>query len=227
MALNKQKGNMYGFITHTWNTVKGKCPHDCSYCYMKAHGEQKDLHFDEKELNTDLGGRNFIFVGSSCDMWAESVPDEWIAKTIEHCRKYQNNNYLFQTKNTARFVEFLEHDTFPLGTVLCTTIETNRNYPQMGTAPNTHERAIWLGSRELRTYAKMVTVEPVMDFDLFELSFLVRRTGAVQVNIGADSKGHGLPEPSYDKINNLIDTLPEWIRVIQKPNLKRIMGVTK
>jgi len=27
MTLNKQKGNMYGFVTHTWNVIKGKCPH--------------------------------------------------------------------------------------------------------------------------------------------------------------------------------------------------------
>ena len=33
--LNKQKGNMYGFVTHTWNTVKGRCKYDCRYCYMK------------------------------------------------------------------------------------------------------------------------------------------------------------------------------------------------
>src|SRR3990167_1900105 len=30
--LNKQKGNMYGFVTHTWNPIKGKCSHNCSYC---------------------------------------------------------------------------------------------------------------------------------------------------------------------------------------------------
>lgn len=25
MSLNKSKGNMYEWITHTWNTVKGEC----------------------------------------------------------------------------------------------------------------------------------------------------------------------------------------------------------
>ena len=32
--LNVAKGNMYGFITHTWNPIKGHCYHQCSYCYM-------------------------------------------------------------------------------------------------------------------------------------------------------------------------------------------------
>jgi len=39
MGLNKSSGNMYEFITHTWNTVKGACEHDCSYCYMKRWGK--------------------------------------------------------------------------------------------------------------------------------------------------------------------------------------------
>ena len=75
MALNKQKGNMYAFVTHTWNAVKGKCPHDCEYCYMKEF-PQGELKFDEKELKTDLGEGNFIFVGSSCDMFADAVPSQ-------------------------------------------------------------------------------------------------------------------------------------------------------
>ena len=34
--LNESKGNMYGFITNTWNSIKGKCYHDCSYCHPKG-----------------------------------------------------------------------------------------------------------------------------------------------------------------------------------------------
>ncbi len=89
---------MYDFITHTWNTIKGECPHGCSYCYMKRWGKQPPLHFDEKELKTDLGKNNFIFVGSSCDMFAESIPDEWIIKTLDHCKKYSENNYFLALK---------------------------------------------------------------------------------------------------------------------------------
>ena len=55
MPLNKSTGNMYEFITLTWNTIKGECPHGCSYCYMKRWGKQPPLHFDEKELKTKLG----------------------------------------------------------------------------------------------------------------------------------------------------------------------------
>lgn len=34
---------MYDFVTHTWNTIKGECPHDCSYCYMKKWGMQHKI----------------------------------------------------------------------------------------------------------------------------------------------------------------------------------------
>jgi len=101
--MNKVKGNMYSWCTHTWNTVKGECPHSCAYCYMNRWGPQPEIHFDNKELKTDLGEGNFIFVGSSCDMWAESIPVEWIHHTLIHCRKYEGNRYLFQygyTMNT-------------------------------------------------------------------------------------------------------------------------------
>lgn len=53
--LNEATGNMYTWITHTWNTVKGECPHGCIYCYMKRFGKQKPVRFDEKELKTNLG----------------------------------------------------------------------------------------------------------------------------------------------------------------------------
>ena len=93
MGLNISKGNMYEFITHTWNTVKGKCIHDCSYCYMKRFKTLKDIRFDESELKTNLGTNNFIFVGSSNDLFSDNIPREWIMKTFEHCDKQKILNH--------------------------------------------------------------------------------------------------------------------------------------
>jgi len=45
MALVKQKGNMYEFVTHMWGPIKGKCKHNCSYCYMKKY-PLADAHID-------------------------------------------------------------------------------------------------------------------------------------------------------------------------------------
>ena len=78
----KDKSNMYQFIDATWNPIKGRCWHDCSYCYMKKWGDLPDIHLDEKELKTDLGSDNFIFVCSGCDMFAEVVSYDWIKRII-------------------------------------------------------------------------------------------------------------------------------------------------
>lgn len=125
MKLRESKGNMYDFVTHTGNVIKGECHHNCSYCYMKRWGKLNTVRFDEKELKIPMTNNDYIFVGSSCDMFADNIPDEWILKVLRHCDDY-NNQYLFQTKNPSRILEF-GHQVF-YRSVICTTIETNRQY---------------------------------------------------------------------------------------------------
>jgi hypothetical protein len=68
----------------------------------------------------------------------------------------------------------------------------------------------------------MVSVEPIMDFDLDEFVILIRNCKPTFVSIGADSKGHHLSEPSYDKIRQLITRLGEFTEVREKSNLSRL-----
>lgn len=219
MPLNKQKGQMYPFVTHTWNVVKGKCPHDCSYCYMKVY-RQPDLHFANAEFKTNLGQSNFIFVGSSCDMWAEDIPFEWLILVVRHCYAYPKNRYLFQTKNPSRFnvVEFPED----MEVILGTTIESNRYYPDISKAPCPGERMMAMIYFEC---PKMVSIEPIMDFDLGDMVRWMREIAPEFVSIGADSKGHKLPEPPPDKVQRLIEELQGITTVKIKNNLKRLMEV--
>jgi len=220
MSLNESKGNMYEFITHTWNTVKGECPHGCSYCYMHRFGKQRPVRFDAKELKTDLGEGNFIFVGSSCDMFAESIDDVWIDKTLKKCREH-DNSYLFQSKDPQGIHYY--SNFLPAKTVICTTIETNRWYPKiMVRSPRPEYRAYWMNA--LRDHSRYVTIEPVMDFDLRELVDLISKCEPVQVNIGADSGNNHLPEPPAEKILALIDELKKFTTIANKRNLTRIIG---
>lgn len=214
--LRESKGNMYDFVTHTWNPIKGKCPHDCSYCYMKRWGEQKPLHLDEKELQTDLGSGNFVFVGSSTDMFANDVPFMWIKKVLEKCSKF-DNYYLFQTKNPYSICGL----PIPCDSVICTTIETNRLYPEiMGRSIPSKARAEAMKYIDRR---KFVTIEPIMDFDLSEMVDLIRECNPVQVNIGADSGHNNLPEPSKDKLLALINELQRFTTIHRKSNLGRLL----
>ena len=49
-------------------------------------------------------GRN-IFVCSMADLFGSWVPEEWIMKVIEACKKAPQHNYLFLTKNSERYIE--------------------------------------------------------------------------------------------------------------------------
>jgi len=220
--LRESKGNMYSWVTHQWNTIKGECPHGCSYCYMKRWGKQKPIRFDEKELQTDLGSGNFIFVGSSCDMFAYDIPQEWINKTMSYICRFKNT-YLLQSKNPTRFTS---SGWWPESLKICTTIETNRSYNSimgsiMGIAPYPISRAEAMA--RYGTKEKYVTIEPIMDFDLDEMVELIRTCNPIQVNIGADSGNNNLPEPSKEKILSLIDELQKFTLIDQKRNLARLL----
>jgi len=179
-----------------------------------------ELRLDEKSLKDDLGKGNTIFVGSSCDMFANAIPEDWILETLATCVKYPKNKYLFQSKNPERMCE-LKY-VIPKGSVLGTTIETNRDY-KISVAPSVKDRAFFLGHLgTVDGFQTMVTIEPIMDFDLNELIWLMRVAHPSWVNIGADSKGHNLPEPSSEKVDTLIKELTKFTEVRVKNNLKRL-----
>ena len=213
--LNKSKGNMYPWVTHTWNVVKGKCPHDCLYCYMKRH-PQPELHFDEKELKTDLGQGNTIFVGSSCDMWAVGVPMNWIQPVMEKCIENVYNRYLFQSKNPLRFAAY----RFPDEVILGTTIESNRHYPLISKASAPHRR---MDALIILKGKKMVNIEPILEFDINTMLMMIKMIEPEFVSIGADSGNNHLPEPSGDKVKALISELEKITQVKIKDNLGRLL----
>jgi hypothetical protein len=78
--------------------------------------------------------------------------------------------------------------------------------------------AIWKKKR-------MVTAEPILDFDGGHDGFarLILNTNPVQVNIGADSGHNGFPEPSREKVEELLELLAPHTRIHLKNNLRRIL----
>ena len=217
---------MYEFVTHTWNTIKGKCHHDCSYCYMKRWKNQREIRFDENELKTNLGTGNFIFVGSSNDMFAENIDPYWIEKTLIHCNNY-DNKYLFQSKNPKRFYECAKALILPENSIFCVTIESCIYYTGiMGNAPMIQDRLKYtqLITENIPVH---ITIEPILDFDIEGFVKIIRLINPTQINIGADSGHHKLPEPRPEKIKDLIDALHNLkIKTVLKKNLKRLYNHT-
>lgn len=227
MALNEATGNMFRFITHTWNTIRGECFHKCPYCYMKGiPSGQGATRYDNTAFRDNLKKNISIFVGSSNDLFADNISSEWIQKTIYYCSGF-DNHYLFLTKNPARYQEFnfpkqnnlfdqlfADESKYRFGT----TMETNRDYNKfMGKAPCTFDRAAAMPKGEF------VSIEPIMDFDLNEFLQIINICKPEMVEIGADSKNNGLPEPSKEKIQQFIYELQPITKVKMKDNLKRIL----
>jgi DNA repair photolyase len=220
MPLNKSKGNMFDFITHTWNPIKGACFHDCAYCYMKRWKTLKPAHFDISELKTNLGEGNFIFIGSSIDIFADNIENAWLMNTFTKANWY-DNKYLLQTKNPFNYHGYFDF-IYPKKYILSTTIESNRIMGEMNKSPAPKSRALAMKNLP-EEYRRMVTIEPIMYFDLKPMLNLILSFNPEQVNIEADSGNNGLWEPSAKETRRLIEGLEKYTKVILKPNLSRIL----
>ena len=224
MALNRSHGNMYPWVTHTWNPIKG-CRHRCRYCYLKSLETQYgyDLsspRFVETDLKKNLGKGKVIFVGSASDMWGKWVSSESIGRVLDHCREF-DNSYVFQSKNPARFLEFLGR--FPKNALLGTTIETDRYLKKITGAPDIPNRVQAMKRIEGR---KFVSIEPILRFDLERLMRMILEIRPSFVSVGADSKSHGLPEPEGKEVRELINRLNRFTEVKVKKNLNRFLKDT-
>jgi protein gp37 len=180
--------------------------------------EQKKLYLDNVEATADLGKFNKIFVCSGCDLFHPDVPDWWIEFIGQQAFDYSMNTYILHTKNPGRAVKFFSD--FPIGAILCATIESNIPWPGISKAPQPFERfeylKKWSGER-------MITVEPILDFDVMTFSEMILSVNPSQVNIGADSGHNKLPEPSREKLEALLDILAPHTRIHLKRNLRRIL----
>ena len=216
--LNKSKGNMYSWVTHTWSPVIG-CMHQCDYCYVKTYRDLPTIPFINGPFPS-LGTGNTIFVGHMCDMFATNVEKTVIDSILKHCNNF-TNTYVFQTKNPKRFLDF----EFPTNSILGTTIETNRDdlVATFSKAPAPSERGKYIGKlyNHVETF---VTIEPILDFDVDEFIQLMLIANPTFINIGADSKRHGLPEPSGEKIISFINSISPYIEIREKVNLTRLVG---
>lgn len=216
---------MYPWVTHTWNPVAGSCQHDCSYCYMKQNFLGKlekykgKIRLDKEALETNLGEGNTIFVGSATDIFGEWIPKNMILNVLDYCKKFQNT-YLFQSKNPKRIGDFI--DLLPKNSIIGTTLETNRGY-NISKAPQPPQR--YRDFLKIDYPRKMVSIEPILDFDLDEFLVWIKNINPEFVSVGADSKNRDLQEPSPDKVHSLIIELNKLTEIRQKKNLERLLKI--
>lgn len=230
MSFSKSTGNMYPWVTHCHSFLRGECPHKCKYCYardpIRGHPSRQEgtLRMCWNELlDVSYPPGSTVFVEHKNDLWAKDCPHGWLDSVLHHNWKSDAKGVVYQSKAPARFLEWITR--FNSSDIFGTTIETNRAIaPEISLAPPVQERAKAI--RELRSIKRrtFITIEPVMDFDLDKFVALLVYARPTFVNIGADSKRSGLPEPDGHKIGHLVYELGQaGIEVRRKDNLTRLV----
>lgn len=69
-------------------------------------GFEPTFHRYRMEIPEKLKMGNNIFVGAMADVFGEWVPDEWLDEIFEVCKNHPLHNYLFLTKNVARYSHY-------------------------------------------------------------------------------------------------------------------------
>jgi len=208
---------MFDVISKTWNPVIG-CLHDCTYCWARNLAETRLKHMEkykdgfkpklaEYELKKSFR-KQYVFACDMGDLFGDWVPKEWILKVISGIKNSPSSYFLFLTKNPKRYFEFL--DVYPKNLILGATIETNRDY-KVSNAPPTIERYKCMA--ELPWKNKLISIEPIMDFDSDVFVKWIKEIAPVMVHVGYTKFNHSLSEPSLAKTKMLMKQLKSFTRV--------------
>jgi DNA repair photolyase len=106
-----------------------------------------------------------------------------------------------------------------------TTIETNQQdlLNKISKAPPVVARSAAMSKLHSIGWRTFITIEPIMMFDLDPFAELILQASPDFVNIGADSKQHGLVEPKKTEVDLLIQYLvSKGISIRKKENLGRL-----
>jgi hypothetical protein len=208
----ENKTNMYKLSVHQWNPFAG-CKHDCIYCQSSFQRQLKRWakkscakcyefvpHTHPDRLNQSLPKTKymqFIFTCSSGDI-AFCRTDN-LEEIITRIHSEPNNAFLIQSKNPKTFNRVI----FPKNVILGTTLETNRDELCEGIsrAPKPSQR--YKDFLEVNHPLKMVTIEPVIDFDLNVMIDWIGNINPCMVWLGYDSGKNKLPEPKLEKVKSL------------------------
>ena len=221
--MSVKKGNMYLDSVKQWNLMVG-CEYQCIYCVRSFQRQMKrqkhncikcynyEPHFHPERLYQSLPktrGDEFIWVGSSGDV--SFAEDGWMEEILDRIRELPNKTFFFQTKNPECFFDY----DFPDNVMLGVTLETNRHYPTISKAPKPKKRYEDFKAISDRI-RKIVTIEPVIFFDLWILLEWIKEINPIRVYIGYDTKNSNLPEPRLYKTFWLCSELAKFTKVKTK-----------
>jgi protein gp37 len=187
----------------------------------KYAGEPRLL---KKELEVDYGEGKVIFIEHCNDLFASDIPSHWVDAVLTHCRKFPCNEYVFQTKNPVGYRYWL--NDLPENRILGCTIEAiplDVAVPTWETeAPPPFSRVIAM--RLLEGEPRFITVEPILKGNMEDLANCIVSIAPDFINVGADSKGTDLEEPTAEEVRWFLRAMAaEDIEVREKKNLQRLL----
>lgn len=216
--------------TKTVNFFVG-CHYDCVYCEKSFKRQLKRVasnlncqdcydytpHYHPERLKTSkIPSTPIVFVNGTGDIaFCEPSYMRKIFAVIDAHKPRKPKTYYFQSKNPFLFRLYL--DWFRANedkVILVTTLETNRDYgySEISKAPEPSVR--FTDFYSLDYPRKVLTIEPILDFDLEMFTWMVTRLhdqGTLEyVWLGFDSKNCGLPDPSVEKTQRFVDNLQEY-----------------
>lgn len=206
------KTNMYELSVEQWNPFVG-CGHNCTYCVPSFQRQTKRRgkkncpdcynfvpHEHPKRLTNSLHKTRFMqFIFTCANSDIAFCPTGYLEKILAKIRKESGKTFLIQSKNPKTF----NRTSFPENVILGTTIETNRDKlcKAIATAPPPSQR--YKDFLKIKHPLKMVTIEPVMDFDLDVIVEWMKNIKPCMIWLGYDSKKCHLPEPELEKLKEL------------------------
>lgn len=157
----------------------------------------------------------FVTIGMNGDISFLNIKNGELLAILDYCCKWKDRTFLLQSKDPEFFHEFV----CPENVILGTTMETNRftfprnpsmhgSYRSISEAPSINDR--FDSMYELKA-KKVITIEPILDFDHEPFLNAIIDLKPEWVWIGYDSKPNRnhLPEPTLEKTQELIKHLED------------------
>jgi protein gp37 len=172
----------------------------------------------EKELRRTFKVGDFVFICDMVDWLGNWIPDDFIKLILMTVKANPQAQFLSMTKNPARYIMHVDRISEIKNLVLGSTIESNRDYPELSKAPRQMERiaAMMILRDALPKHKLFISLEPILDFDLRAFIGLLRAVKPWAVAVGYDNYNNKLPEPELSKTLKLITEIEQFTQVFKK-----------
>lgn len=205
---------MYPSSIRQWNPFVG-CRFNCIYCRRSFQAQLKrqkhrciscynyEPHEHPERLAQSLpitSYGQFIFTCANGDISFCSTA--YLNKIVGRIHSEPDKTFLIQSKNPITFHRIKWPDNVILGTTLET--DTYDGYDVGMKISDAPDPAIRLSDFcYIQHPLKMITIEPVIDFNMKAMVLMMEQIKPCIIWIGYDTKKAGLPEPPIEKVKEL------------------------